>query len=916
MRVALKIHIAAVVAISILASTAVWAADLSRPVNFQIPPQRLSRALLEFSHQARMQIIAGPEVGDRITDGVLGTHSIGDALTMLLHGSSLEYKVINDTSIMVGSAAGLEKQPGKAPASGAAARTSATAAASSGSTNAVTQNVPSSHSTEYDATVLDEIVVTGTHILGVAPIGSAVSVYAREDIGESGAATLDQFARNITGNFASVDAVANQYSNTRFSPTAMSNGMNTFQGASFNLRGLGPTATLTLLNGQRLAPSGLDGSFTDITQIPLSAIERVEVLPDGASAIYGADAVAGVVNIITRKDLNGAETSVRYGGSAEGGSDEVTASQLLGESWSTGNILLDYEYDDQRGLNASQRAYIPDLGGAYSLIPQNRRSSVFVSGGQELTANAAISGSLLYSDRQFSVENTFASPPSAFTQSTFASGSARQLSATAALDLAWFGDWHTDFTGTYSKNQQVGDATTLIAQGSSNRNEVSVQGASPSIIDVNAMTRGTFVSIPGGEVKAAFGASSRTEKYDSTDLETGLGQTSSSGEPSSRREVLSLYGEVVAPIIGEINSAPPYRRLDLSLAGRFDHYSDFGSTSNPKLGLSWEFVQGFSMKGTFGTSFQAPLLSQVHRPLQIETQLLPNAASATGSTDSIFVQGGNLSLRPEKSKSYTAGFDLKPPTVPGYEASVNFFHINFSSKITTPPTSSGSNYSLSDPLLKPFITHHPSLADVLSYFDSPAFSVDQAGSGPAGVEAIFDDRLTNLAATIESGIDLATHFTMSLDPGQLNLSLAVERLLQYDSRTVYFAPSVSFLNSFAEPPKWKGRAGAVWTQGRITASAALNFVNSYRNSLFTPAEPIGSWTTADLYLGYKTSDSLPLPMRKLTIALSVTNVADASPPRVQIPAGIVLPGESVIPFDPANASPVGRVIALSLQKQW
>ena len=273
---------------------------------------------------------------------------------------------------------------------------------------------------------------------------------------------------------------------------------------------------------------------------------------------------------------------------------------------------------------------------------------------------------------------------------------------------------------------------------------------------------GTAGADPGGRGEGGRGASFRTEKYDSTDLETILGETTSSGEPGSRREVSSVYGEIVAPIIGEANAAPPYRRLDLSVAGRFDHYSDFGSTSNPKLGFSWEFVEGFYLKGTFGTSFQAPLLSQVHSPLKIETELLSDATSATGSTDAIVLQGGNLNLRPEKARSYTAGFDLKPPMVPGYELSLNFFHIDFSSKITTPPTSSpptsiGSNYSLSDPLLKPFITRDPSQMIVQSYFDSPAFAGDLTGLGPSAVEAIFDGRLTNLAATIESGVDLTTH---------------------------------------------------------------------------------------------------------------------------------------------------------------
>ena len=763
---------------------------------------------------------------------------------------------------------------------------------------------------------LDEIVVTGTHIRGAAPVGSPLVVYSRSDIEETGSATLDQFARNVMGNAASVDTIANPTSNIRFSPGISSNGANTFQGASFNLHGLGPTTTLTLLNGQRLAPGGLDGSFTDISQIPLSAVDHIEVLADGASAIYGADAVAGVVNIITRKDFSGAQSAVRYGGSTEGGADEVTASQLIGDSWGTGNVLLTGEWDDQQGLGAAQRGYVPDLGGPYSLLPENRRASLFVSGRQEWGPTTTMSADVLYSDRRFADSSTIASSEDSFLQRTYADGSARQLSATATIDRALRGDWHAEVTGNYSRNEQMSRSATATTQGTGNSNETLIQGAAPSILDVNAMTQGSLVSIPGGPVKAAFGASARTERYNSTDLDTVAGRTNSSGESPSRREVLSLYGEIVAPVFGDADAVVGYRRLDVSIAGRFDHYSDFGSTLNPKLGMSWEFVRGIYFKGTFGTSFQAPLLNQVHTPLRIETELLPDSTSAGGLTDALVLQGGNLHLLPEKSQSYTAGFDFKPARLPGYTSTLSFFHIKFTDKITTPPTSSGGNYSLSDPLLLPFITRNPALATIQGDFTSPEFSGDLAGLGPSAVQAIFDDRLTNLAATVQSGVDLTTRYGWTLDPGELNVSLGVERLLENKARTVYFAPAISELAAFAEPPTWKGRAAAVFTRGPVTASAAINYVNSYRNSLFTPSEPIGSWTTGDVYLSYRMSDTAPLPMRKWTIALSVTNMTDARPPRVQIPVSFVLPGESVIPYDPANASPVGRVIALTVNKRW
>jgi iron complex outermembrane recepter protein len=762
---------------------------------------------------------------------------------------------------------------------------------------------------------LDEIIVTGTHVRGEAPAGSPLMVYERSDVEQSGSATLDQFAREMTENFSSIDSIANQSSNVRFAPTNSSNGINTFQGASFNLHGLGPTATLTLLNGQRLAPGGLDGSFTDISLIPLSVVDHIEVLADGASAIYGADAVAGVVNIITRKGFTGAETTVRYGGSTEGGADEVTTSQLFGESWSGGNVLLNYEFDDQNGLRAAQRDYMPELSGPYSLIPENRRNSIFVSSSQELAVNATISGNVLYSDRHFSSANTFNDPPASLTQSTFASGSAQQLTVTGELDMVTFGDWLAQVTGNYSRTQQTSDATTGVVQGSFPESAVSFQAASPSIIDLSATTQGSIVMLPGGPLKAALGASYRVEKYASTDLENSLGQITSTGQPESKRQVFSVYGEIVAPVVLDPDAIPGFRRIDLSIAGRYDYYSDFNSTLNPKLGLSWEVIPGLVLKGTFGTSFQAPLLSQVHTPPNIQTQLLPDTTSPTGSTDTIIIQGGNLSLQPETSKSYTGGFDLKPMVMPGFSLNMTFFYINFTNKISTPLASSGGNYLLNDPLLLFYVDRAPfALGTAQSYFNSPAFAGDFARLGPAGAQAIFDDQLINVGTTVESGLDLTTQYAWSLDTGRLNLSLNVERLFENRSRAVSYAPIVPLLNTFAEPPKWKGRAGAVWTRGPLTVSASINYVNSYQNSLFTPSEPIGSWTTADLYLGYKMGEAAPWPLRQLAVALSVVNVTDAHPPRVQIPAGVA--GESVTPFDPANASPIGRMISLSLGKRW
>ena len=153
-----------------------------------------------------------------------------------------------------------------------------------------------------EAADLDEIVVTGSHIHGADAAGSKVIVIDREQIDASGYARIEDVLATVTQNFNRTNAATrdgdevNNYDN---------------RGAEVQLRGLGLGTTLTLVNGQRQGASGYEGSFIDISSIPASAVERVEILPEGTSALYGSDAIGGVVNIILRKDFEGLEVRAR-----------------------------------------------------------------------------------------------------------------------------------------------------------------------------------------------------------------------------------------------------------------------------------------------------------------------------------------------------------------------------------------------------------------------------------------------------------------------------------------------------------------------------------------------------------------------------------------------------------------------------
>nr|NYT98959.1 TonB-dependent receptor [Stenotrophomonas sp. SbOxS2] len=182
---------------------------------------------------------------------------------------------------------------------------------------------------QEQATNLDRITVTGSNIPRTnTETPSPVQVVTRQEIDRTGKTTLAEYLQTITADGAGSI------------PKTFGNGF-AGGGAGISLRGLGAGSTLVLLNGRRMATYGLadDGQkvFTDLSTIPLDAVERVEVLKDGASAIYGSDAIAGVVNIILRSDFQGAILRASYGLSGDSDGDTKKATLTAG----TGDLASD-----------------------------------------------------------------------------------------------------------------------------------------------------------------------------------------------------------------------------------------------------------------------------------------------------------------------------------------------------------------------------------------------------------------------------------------------------------------------------------------------------------------------------------------------------------------------------------------------
>lgn len=198
-----------------------------------------------------------------------------------------------------------------------------------------------------------KVYITGSGVKHMAGETSLpVQVITKEDIARTGATTTTELLNSISA--ASSSGNTNPASNTL--------GVNMMSGAS--LRGLGYQRTLVLLNGRRVANNAMDGGGVDLETIPLSAVERVEVLEDGASAVYGADAVGGVMNFILKKDYEGVEASVFGTGSQHGGAAGERATLTAG----FGNLVDDhynafvtFSAGHDNSLNYSQRPQIASL---------------------------------------------------------------------------------------------------------------------------------------------------------------------------------------------------------------------------------------------------------------------------------------------------------------------------------------------------------------------------------------------------------------------------------------------------------------------------------------------------------------------------------------------------------------------------
>jgi iron complex outermembrane receptor protein len=292
--------------------------------HFELEAGDASLMLNEFSRQSDLQVLFDFNILRGMkTRSVNGTMEPAAALRAMLQGTGLVFDFVNDRTLAV-----TPKKPGFF--------------------ERLWHRISHRKGRKGSTDEADLITIYAGFDRGEPPpLGASIQTLHRVDIERSGASTVGELLRTLPGLFGGGANV-----NTVLGREAMSN---TAVGIGPNYRGLGSGATLVLINGRPIAPSGDLAGFADVSNIPLSAIDHIDVVSEGGSTLYGAQAIGGTINFVMRAE-SGIETQIRGGFAAGGGLGERQVSQTLGDYSGEASGFLALEYDHRNALPASDRA--------------------------------------------------------------------------------------------------------------------------------------------------------------------------------------------------------------------------------------------------------------------------------------------------------------------------------------------------------------------------------------------------------------------------------------------------------------------------------------------------------------------------------------------------------------------------------
>lgn len=846
---------------------------------------------------------------------------------------------------------------------------------------AAAQPVLAQETASSDTAKDETIVVTGSRIRGIAPVGSNVIAIGADKIAAEPVTSTNDLLRRVP-QVVSLGA-------NRNGGSAQNGAANATRGAGINLRGISTNATLLLVDGRRMPPQGTQGQYTDPSVIPAIALERLEVVADGASAVYGSDAIAGVVNMILRRNFDGMEFRARGGFTGKGYKDQQL-SGIIGHKWEGGSAMiagefthnsalrgydLDFYQDDNtyRGgrdlrvtncdtgtITAGGKTYAIPAGGvtaanvaslvagtsnkcfnnAYdTVVPEQYRYNVTGAVSQEIADGVRVFADGFYSYRNgtiagltnisATVRNTnpfFVTPVAGTTSQTvtwslvktnggpdFNPYHGDSWNLAGGVEAKLFGDWKATAYYAHGASEDIADrrigvntaalnaaladtnaATALNVFGGANnpatiakiRDNLFVITGRTKLDVVNAQVDGSLTDLPGGALRLAFGGEYR-EEYTYTDLITGQSAAQTSVHDAGTRNVKAVFAEVFVPVVGAGNAMPGIEQLSLSLAGRHEKYSDFGSTTNPKIGLTYKPVEQVTLRSSYGTSFRAPTFTEVSTIAGGAGLYYDTLPGAAGNQTGIGIAGGNPGLKPETATTWSAGIEVNPTRA--LKATLTYFDIDYKNQIQA---LRGTPGILTNPLYTSFVKFNPTAAEVTALVNSglPINNV----INQAAVSFIVDGRRQNLGRSKVRGLDFGLYANWSLGAVDFDAGFQGSYFTKYEFQAVPGAASAAVIGTINFPQKFRSSAdiGAKWDKlsGRLT----WNHLAGYLNTTLTPTQVVSNYDTFDLGLSYAVTENFRL-------SVDVRNLFNEDPPFVDTTRG----------YDPQSANPIPRLISVT-----
>ena len=796
--------------------------------------------------------------------------------------------------------------------------------------------------TEQEAKTLDRVEVTGSR-LKRADIEGAVPVIVidRASIDASGDVSVADVLRDSTfGSFGN------------FKPQSGSSAQSL---ASIDLRGIGSGRTLVLIDGHRAPNNPMSASSgADLNAIPLAAVERIEILSDGASAVYGSDAIGGVVNIILRKDFNGVELRYGVGQTKVEGGDLEDASVVFGVSGERGRLVggvskssrgMVFTRDQIGGSGIGNTSYgnnyldleagvlvaVPgfacDSNGFYSksngecsfnfnLVAANEASvdnkAIFTRGDYQINDDWTV----YMTATQTKVETfgRYAPVPGVVraaegsdqdivqgdgapttyyhrfaaagnrdnftdtTNSDFLLGFQGQLTDKISTD---FGLRRTDYK--YVETGRGYIIQTLAEQAIAAGDYVLTDpfGASQETLDSFTATIGRdsryktqeffgsvnfdLFEMGGGVSNAVVGAEYREDKfydiYDSLSR-AGVVLGSSGGSSSGERELYSAYFEWLFPFTST---------FDITVAGRYDSYSDYGSDFSPKISARWQPLDNLTFRGSYGEGFRAPGLDILNQADSFSAEpvfdsrhcLATGAETDAGDpnpnceaqVDTIYL--ANSELESEQSKQYSLGVVYDP--FEWLDVSLDYYNIEIENSISQITAQTIVNYD-----------NNPA-----QYGPIPeGFSIDRAPNGRIdGIIAGY----RNQGTLSTDGLDLRLNTSFDLGgAGKLENRLTVSYINKYEIELLQGL--IVKYDGLVGYPDLRANLSNRWSYGDFSFDWSINYIDGqldpdgydFENEEVIPGSQVGGYATNDVQVSWKSPWNA-------TIAVGATNVGDRYP---------------------------------------